>query len=200
MLLVVTGASGAGKSTALRHLEQVSWPQPVRCVDFDSVGVPARPDTSWRHRVTEHWVQQAIAAQNAGEHMLLCGQVPPGELLAVPSADQLSGLAVCALHCSPEVRTRRLLARGEDPSSIVHHNRFGEWFRAHCLDPTHMPEVIRVQSDVPMAWERWAGWRQGDPRWDATIIDTDHRSPTDVAEAAEAWARGILARGTPAGG
>lgn len=192
MLISLTGASGAGKSTVLRHLEGVSWSEAVRCVEFDSVGVPDGADTSWRHGTIEHWVQQAIAAEDRGEYLLLCGQVPPGELRAAPSAGRLSGIAICMLHCSPEERTERLLARGEDPASIVHHNRFGEWFHAHALDPTHMPEVIRVESDVPMAWERWAGWEHNDPRWAAEIIDTDQRTPTDVAESVEAWVRSVI--------
>lgn len=187
MLFSLTGASGAGKSTVLRHLESVSWPEPVRCVEFDSVGVPEGADASWRHGAIEHWVRQAIAAQDMGEHMLLCGQVPPGELVAAPSSDRLSGITICMLLCSPKERTTRLLGRGEDPTSIVHHNRFGDWLHAHTLDPTHMPEIIRVESDVPMVWERWAGMERDDPAWAAEIIDTDHKTSTDVAESVEAW-------------
>lgn len=192
MLFSLTGASGAGKSTVLAHLERVAWPEPLRCVEFDSIGVPDGADTAWRHGAVEHWVQQALLAEAAGVHMLLCGQVPIGELLAVPSTERLEGLAVCMLHCSPEVRTTRLLARGEDPSSIVHHNRFGEWFRSHTLDPTHAPEVIRVESATPMRWERWSAWEQGDPRWSAEIIDTDDLAPADVALEVEEWVRRTL--------
>lgn len=193
MLFSLSGASGAGKSTVLAHLDRVSWPEPVRCVEFDSIGVPDGADTVWRHGAVEHWVQQAVRAEDAGEHMLLCGQVPMGELLAAPSAERLERIAVCMLHCSPDVRTDRLLARGEDPASIVHHNRFGEWFHAHTLDPRHAPEVIRVETAVPMRWDRWADWDQGDPRWAAEIIDTDELAPAEVADAMEEWVRRMLA-------
>lgn len=187
MLFSLTGASGAGKSTVLAHLDTVSWPEPVRCVEFDSIGVLDGADTAWRHAAVEHWGQQALDAEAAGEHMLLCGQVPMGELLAAPSADRLDGIAVCMLHCAPAARTERLLARGEDPASIVHHNRFGEWFHAHTLDPQHALEVIRVESATPMRWDRWAEWERGDPRWTAEIIDTDELSPAEVAGAVEQW-------------
>ncbi|WP_223624886.1 AAA family ATPase [Microbacterium sp. EST19A] len=193
MLFSLTGASGVGKSTVLAHLDGVTWPEPVRCVEFDSIGVPDGADTAWRHGAVEHWVQQALQAQAAGEHMLLCGQVPMGELLAAPSADSLDDIAVCMLHCSPEVRTERLQARGEDPAAIVHHNRFGEWFRGHTLDPRHAPEVIRVESGVPMAWERWAEWERGDARWAAEIIDTDGLASEEVAGVVEEWVRRTLA-------
>lgn len=189
MLFSLTGASGAGKSTVLAHLAGTDWGASVRLVEFDSIGVPADADTAWRHGAIETWVQRALDAQDAGEHMLLCGQVPMGELLAAPSADRLDGVAVCLLDCTPEARTERLLRRGEDPGSIVHHNRFGEWFRAHTVDPQHAPEVIVVDSGPAMRWERWADARRGDPAWQAEIIDTDDATPEQTAARVEKWVR-----------
>jgi broad-specificity NMP kinase len=191
MLFSLTGASGAGKSTVLAHLEKVDWGVPIRCVEFDSIGVPDDADTAWRHGAIEHWVQQALDTEAAGAHMLLCGQVPMGELLAAPSADRLD-IAVCLLHCSTEVRSERLLRRGEHPDAIVHHNRFGEWFRAHTIDPTHAPEVIQVESAVPMAWSRWSDLGPGDERWQAEIIDTGPPTPAQVAGTVEEWVRARL--------
>ncbi|MBO0981646.1 hypothetical protein [Microbacterium sp. SD291] len=196
MLFSLTGASGAGKSTVLGHLQDVDWGVPIRTVEFDSIGVPDDADTAWRHGAIEHWVQQAIEAESDGAHLLLCGQVPMGELLAAPSADRLDGIAVCMLHCSPGVREHRLLDRGEDPAAIVHHNRFGEWFRAHTLDPAHAPEVIRVPSTVAMQWSRWDGIEAGDPRWRAAIVDTDSLYPDEVARIVEQWLRRELAEGS----
>jgi len=189
MLFSLTGASGAGKSTVLAFLARVEWGAAIRCVEFDSIGVPSDADTAWRHGAIETWVQSALDAQDAGEHMLLCGQVPMGELLAAPSADRLEGIAVCMLDCSPEVRSERLLRRGEDPGSIVHHNRFGEWFRAHTLDPLHAPEVIIVDGGPAMRWERWADARRGDLSWQAEIIDTDDVTPEETAALVERWVR-----------
>ncbi len=193
MLFSVTGASGAGKSTVLAQLGDADWGADVECLEFDSIGVPAGADTAWRHEAIEAWVQRAIERQEHGTHLVLCGQVPMGELLAAPSADRLEGIAVCVLHCSPEVRSLRLLARGEDPAAIVHHNRFGEWFLAHTLDPTHAPEVIRVPSRVPMRWSRWADVAPGDPRWHAEVIDTDALTPEQTALRVEEWVRHGLA-------
>lgn len=153
MLLSVTGASGVGKSTVLAALEQSGELGPdVTCVEFDSIGVPEGADTAWRHGATEEWVRFAIEEQDAGRHVLLAGQVPPGELLAAPSADRLDGIAVCVLHFSSEVQEARLVGRGEPADSLFHHLRFGAWFGAHARDPQHAPEVVRVETR-----RRWSG-------------------------------------------
>lgn len=190
----LTGASGAGKSTLLERLQHVDWGVPVSCVEFDSIGVPEGADTAWRHGAIEQWVQRALAEQAEGRHMLLCGQVPMGELLAAPSADQLDGIAFCVLDCSPDSRRERLRARGWPEDGLIHHVRFGEWFVAHAQDPQHAPDVITVDSGVPMRWDRWADWRAGDPRWNATIINTDEHSIDETAALVESWVRAELER------
>lgn len=204
MLLSVTGASGAGKSTALLALTRAFAREPLICVEFDSVGVPEEivhstgaDGTSWRHQTIEHWVQRAVAEQRAGRDLVLCGQVPVGELLAVPSAELLDGIAACLLHCSPEVRRQRLIGRGEDLDMLEAHLSFGEWFYRHMTDPTHMPEVITVNGAIPMHWERWADWHAGDPRWLFEVIDTDTLTPEQTAERVLVWARETLSGHRP---
>lgn len=195
MLLSLTGASGAGKSILLARLAQVDWPHPIACVEFDSIGVPADAGTAWRHGAIEHWVQRARDEQERGGHLLLCGQVPIGELLAAPSADLLDGIAVCVLHCAPESRRERLRERGWPEDEIVHHLRFGEWFLGHSQDPAHQPEVIRTDSSVPMRWDRWEDWRRGDPRWQPRMVDTDALTPDQAAQEVEAWVNESIVQG-----
>jgi hypothetical protein len=193
VLLSVTGVSGAGKSASLAALTYAFAEAPVTCEEFDSVGVPADADTAWRHGVVEHWVRHALTEQRQGRHMVLCGQVAMGELLAAPTADKLDGIAACVPHCSPDVRRDRLLARGDGPSRLDDHVAFGEWFRRHAADPRHMPHVIRVASPVGMRWERWGGWDADDPRWTFEVIDTDDLTREQAAERVVAWARATLA-------
>ena len=194
MLLSLSGASGAGKSTALEALKAIDLPERVECVEFDSIGVPSGADTAWRHSAVEYWVQRAVAAQASATHLVLCGQIPLGELLAAPSADRLDGISMLVLHCSPDVRSARLRGRGEPEGSLVHHVRFGEWFYRHTLDPTHEPGVIRVDSATPMRWDRWENWQKGDARWSARILDTDSLGRGQVARQVESWVREALPR------
>lgn len=200
MLLLVTGASGAGKSMVLPALERVEWPSRVRCAEFDSIGVPPDADTAWRHGAIESWVRRALDAQAAGEHLVLCGQVPLGELLAAPSAELVDGVAVCTLDCSPTVREQRLRGRGDPAETIPHHVAFGEWFRGHMADPRFHPEVVRLDSSATMRWERWERWQKGDPRWAAETIVTDQLTPAEVAQRVTEWALSALThrdRGVP---
>jgi energy-coupling factor transporter ATP-binding protein EcfA2 len=59
VLLLVTGASGSGKSTILAALTGRFAPERVTCAEFDSAGVPTGADTGWRHGTVERWVQHA---------------------------------------------------------------------------------------------------------------------------------------------
>ncbi|MCK6066110.1 MULTISPECIES: hypothetical protein [Microbacterium] len=197
MLLLVTGASAAGKSTTLAALADAARGLPLECAEFDSVGVPPDADTAWRHAAVEQWVQRAVSLQTSGVHLVLFGQVPMGELLAAPSADRLDAIEVCLLHCSAAVRAERLRRRGYAEADIVHHIRFGEWFLRHTLDPADGAEVIRLDNATGMRWGRWADWSKGDPRWAAEVIGTDALQPREVATRVEAWVREAVTRARP---
>jgi len=198
VLLLVTGASGSGKSTMLVALGDRFPGERVTCAEFDSIGVPAGADTAWRHDAVERWIQRAIGEQLQGRHMILFGQVPVGELLAAPSAVRLDGIAACLLHCSPATRCERLIARGKSEDELSDHLAFGQWFYRHMADPTYQPEVIKVQSGVPMRWDRWSDWKARDRRWSFEVGDTDALTPGQTADRVAVWAEATLTGGLPA--
>ena len=68
LLLLVTGASGSGKSAALAALAERFPVETVTCAEFDSIGVPAGADNAWRHGAVERWVQHALVEQFQGRH------------------------------------------------------------------------------------------------------------------------------------
>lgn len=186
MLLLLTGASGVGKSTVRRLLANELEPA-VRAVELAQVvEIPARVDLGWRQRSVERVVQAALVEQKAGRHLLLAGDpVPPGEVLAAPSANRLDGFAACLLDCARAEHERRLLARGDPAELLPHHLAFAEWMRNHARDPGHRVEVI-AGGWPEMRWERL-------PRsWDIEEVDTTDLSPADVAARVLAWARGVL--------
>ena len=153
MFLLVSGASGAGKSTARRLVAGELEPE-VECVELhDVVPMPSVPTLAWRQRATEAVVCHALKLQEDGRHVLLAGDpVAAGEVLAAPSADRLDGIAVCLLDVDRDTQAARLLARGDDPALLVHHVAFAEWMRAHAADPHQGPRCCR-----PTVGSRCAG-------------------------------------------
>ena len=199
MFLLVTGASGAGKSTARRAVARRLSPD-VECVElYDVVAVPAVPDIVWRQRATEAVVQRALELQARGRHLLLSGDpVAAGEVLAAPSAVGLDRVAVCLLDVSPEAQATRLTHRGDDPSLLPYHQAFAEWMRGHARDPRHMPHVLSMNGWEAMRWDRWNAMDPIDGNWGMEVLDTSLLTAAQVADEILTWCRRALCGEAPA--
>ena len=193
MFLLITGASGAGKSTVRRRVAK-DFADVLEATELAQLGVTPQWNLSWRHEMVERVVQQAIRAQRQGKHFLLCGDpVPPGEVHAAPSSDQLEGgLEVCLLDIQEAEQRRRLMARGDDPGLLHRHVAFADWMREHVADPRIRPEVIMQDAWDEMQWERWLSAES--PPWTSHVIDTTDRDPDEVCALASTWIRDALAR------
>lgn len=110
-ILVVTGASGAGKTAGVSALETMALPG-VRCFHFDSIGVPDAATMErdyggaegWQAAMTRRWMVR-LAGEPA-EVVVLDGQTRPSYVRAAPVADVPTRILL--LDCSPEERARRL--------------------------------------------------------------------------------------------
>src|SRR5258708_26373041 len=79
MFLLVTGASGVGKSTVRRLLE-AEFAEVLETAELATLGDTPQWTLAWRHRMVERMVRRALAVQRAGKHFLLCGDpAPPGD-------------------------------------------------------------------------------------------------------------------------
>jgi hypothetical protein len=196
MFLLVTGASGVGKST-VRQLIEPEFAEVLEAAELAALGETPEWNVAWRQRMVERVVRRALAVEREGKHFLLCGDpIPPGEVLAVPSAGQLEQLAVCLLDASPESQRSRLAARGDDSSLIHHHIAFADWMRHHVTDHRYRPEVILQDSWSDMRWDRWMRDDQIALPWSSHVIDTSHRSPVEVSRLVATWIREQVAAGT----
>lgn len=119
MFLLVTGASGAGKSTVRRAIARELSPA-IECVELsDVVRMPGVADLAWRQQATEVVVERALELQAEGRHLLLSGDpVAAGEVLAAPSAAELAAVAVCLLDVTADAQSERLADRGDDPRLV----------------------------------------------------------------------------------
>ena len=198
MLFVLTGSSCSGKSTAARHCGRI---ERLAVHDFDEVGVPSTADVAWRQAALEEWLGRVLAEQARGVDVLLTCQSPLGEVLAVPSATELDGIAVALLEVDDRTRWIRLERRDPGKWDVEAKRAFigwARWHRAHAEDPQAAPEVIVDGSNPGMAWERWASWTREDPRWQTELIDTTDVHVTRTAGDVRNWiarSRGLHEQG-----
>lgn len=188
MLFKLTGSSCSGKTTlAYAAADRI---RQIVVHDFDELGVPEGADLRWRHRMTEMWVRRALEYQDRGIDVLLTGQSPLGELLAVPSAPLLNGIAVCLVDVADDVRRVRLAERDPgrwDSPAVDAFLGWAAWHRKHALDPRHRPDVIIDNSWLEMAWHRWTNWHADDPRWRTQLLDTTDQPVTESVDLVERW-------------
>ncbi|HEY4096381.1 MAG TPA: hypothetical protein VGM33_12755 [Baekduia sp.] len=195
MFLLITGASGAGKSTVRAMVDQELSPL-VECVELTHVlPLSAPPTLVWRQQATEAAVRRAVELQAEGRHLLLAGDpVAAAEVVAAPSAPSLDAIAVCLLDLSPDAQATRLAHRGDDPALLHHHHAFAEWMRRHADDPLHMTNVISTGAWEQMRWERLSDLGSD---WQMTTIDTTDMTRPAVADEVLGWCRQALEGRTP---
>jgi hypothetical protein len=186
-MMLVTGASGAGKSTVRQAVAPSLAPATV-CIELRDVAAPpARPTLAWRQRAAEAAVRLALDLQARGRHLLLAGDpVAAAEVVAAPSAPELAGIAACLLDVSPGAQAARLDARGDDPALLRHHQAFAEWMRAHAGDPRHNLHVLSTGGWDAMRWDRLS---RPDLEWRMETIDTTDRPVDEVAADVVGWCR-----------
>ncbi|MFJ4188482.1 hypothetical protein [Kitasatospora sp. NPDC089509] len=189
MLLKLTGSSGAGKTTlAFAVADRLDG---IVVHEFDEVGVPDPPfPPHWRSRMTERWVRRALEYQAAGVDLLLSGNTPLGELLAVPSAPLLDGIAVCLIDVGDPVRRDRIAARDGgrwDEAATDAFCGWAAWHRGHARDPRFRPDVITEDGWPEMAWHRWTAWTAEDPRWRTGLVDTTGQPLARSVDQVERW-------------
>ena len=197
MLLLVSGASGAGKTTA-RVIASKELDDRFEHVELWHLGpIPDVPTVAWRQQQVEVAVQRAIALEGDGRHLLLAGDpIPLGEALAAPSADRID-IAGLLLDIDETAHRARLAERQDPPELLPLHLGFADWMRHHAVDPTYVPEAVTNDAWPEMRWERWVGRSDLDGRWGMSVIDTSDRDPFEVGAAVAAWCREAVAGDAP---
>ena len=195
MLLLVTGASGVGKST-VRAIVAAKLSPVVECVELlDLTSAPMAMTQSWRQQTAEIAVRRAVELQAGGRHLLLAGDpVPAAEVAAAPSAPRLEAIAVCLLDATPDAQAQRLAARGDPPDLLPHHQAFAEWMRGQATDPLHMTHVVSASGWEEMRWDRL---KRLSAEWRMHTIDTTSMVATEVADAVLDWCRRAIAGEAP---
>jgi dephospho-CoA kinase len=159
-ILIVTGASGVGKTSAVRALEARSCPN-VACFYFDSIGVPT-PELierdfgsgeRWQADATDRWIMRLVTEGNSRTVNVLEGSTRPSFVAAALARASHARSQVVLLDCDASVRQARLAARGDG-------------------------ELATHQMDCWAAYLRGQADALGLP-----VIDSSQRAAEDVAEA-----------------
>jgi len=175
-IVVVTGASGAGKTATVAALATRAI-MGVRCFHFDSIGVPTPEEMERDHGGPEQWQAQAtaqwltrLAGLDADVRVaVLDAQTRPSTVLGPTGTHPSWNAHVVLLDCSPEVRRRRL--RG----------------------PRGRPELATARMDS------WAAYLRGQA--DALglcVIDTTDLTVAEAAQHLEAIVQRVASPDAPA--
>ena len=176
-ILVVTGASGAGKSATVSALEARGIPA-VHCSYFDSIGVPTIEvmdrdyggGEAWQAAATATWLARLGNLSEDVRVAVLDGQTRPSFVFAAAARAAPATVHVVLLDCSADVRAARL--RG----------------------PRQQPELANVRMD------HWAAYLRGQA--DALklpVIDTSLLTLTEATEQLEAIVWRLIEPDAPAG-
>jgi hypothetical protein len=118
-LYFVIGASGSGKTSAVRELENARLPN-VRTFFFDSIGVPSSQEMitgwgsgeNWQRAKTIEWVAR-IKPELETSIAILDGQTRPQFILDACEIHCLTSYSIILIHCSDGIRRSRLFGRGQ---------------------------------------------------------------------------------------
>lgn len=171
-ILVVTGASGAGKTASVRALDARAVPG-IRCFHFDTIGVPSPEEMErdhgggeqWQASATAEWLARLGGLPDDVRVAVLDGQTRPSFVFASAARATPRHVHVVLLDCDPSVRAARL--RG----------------------PRGQPELATDRMD------HWAVYLRGQAdALNVPVIDTSELAVSDVAERLAAMAQEIAAR------
>lgn len=163
-LFVITGASGAGKTTLC--LELVSR-LAAECVvlESDVLWGPEfdKPEDNYR-RFRDVWLRLAKNVSQTGRPVVLCGTAVPDQLEVSPERRYFTAVHYLALVCDDAVLARRLQDRpgwrqSAAPELVEKMRAFNGWLRDN-RDRTTPPMTVLDTTDLTVAEtvERAAEW------------------------------------------
>jgi hypothetical protein len=170
-ILVVTGASGAGKTAAVQALDARAIPG-VQCFHFDSIGVPTAEvmerdhggGEQWQATATAEWLARLGGLPESVRVAVLDGQTRPSFVFGAAARTAPRTAHVVLLDCSSDVRAARL--RGV----------------------RQQPELASVRMD------QWAAYLRGQADvLGLTVIDTSLLTVAEAADRLEEIVRRLIA-------
>ena len=169
-LLIVSGASGAGKSSVLRHL--TGRLDPVVVMEADILWRPEfnTPEDNYR-AFCETWLRVCKNISQSGRPVVLfgAGMGVPENIEPCVERRYFAGVHYLALVCEDEVLAERLRSRPQ-------------WRK--CDDPAY------IEADVQ--FNRWFKERGSQQEPEIELLDTTGISVEETAQQVAEWIRGKI--------
>jgi hypothetical protein len=136
-VLVVTGASGAGKTTLVRALEATAAPGVV-CHHFDSIGVPSAEEMirdhgsgeGWQRAMMHTWMRRLRDSGPSVRAAVLDAQTRPSVVREAFAAAGIRRGGIVLVDCLPDVRRARLVnERGQPELATVQMDMWSAYLR-----------------------------------------------------------------------
>ena len=116
-LVILTGASGSGKTAIAREIE-ANHPE-IAVFRFDSIGVPSpeimatyghgyQPGGAWQRAMTLRWFEQISPVLKSGQRVLFEGQMRIAFVQEALDAQGITGARIICIECDDATRTARL--------------------------------------------------------------------------------------------
>ena len=161
-ILVVTGASGAGKTAAVHAIEARALTG-VRCFYFDSIGVPSAEvmqrdfggGDKWQAHATAEWLARLDALSADVRVAVLDGQTRPSVVFEAARASR-GDVHVVLLDCSAKTRSERLRGpRGQPELANGRMNKWAAYLRGQA-DALRLPVVDTTALTIDEVADRLA--------------------------------------------
>lgn len=162
----ISGVSGVGKSSTIKHLKESLKSEKYDIRDFDERGVPDGGGLEWLNSETRHWLD--IAKHNAKNrrHTIICGFVNPELFKDVYEKYRDISYELILLHAKEGTIESRLRKRHSTQESIKEIERAsGQSFDDFIKNSTGFaPELKKI-------FEQYG----------YNIISTDNKEPEEVS-------------------
>ena len=113
-ILVLTGASGAGKTTLTLKLDQLAIPG-VKGINCDRIKVEREHSTDPQADILRYWISQLSQPETEIELAVLDTQIRPQRALEVLSEATIDHAQIVLVDCEPTKRNARLHAARAQP-------------------------------------------------------------------------------------
>jgi RNase adaptor protein for sRNA GlmZ degradation len=125
-LVVLTGASGAGKTTIAQRIEAMRLPNHVT-LHFDSIGIPSpdemrnrygidpQPGGGWQRAMTQEWMKRIRPIVDLGNSVLFEGQMRISFIIAALAGTPMDRVRVFLVDCDDRTRIDRLSVNRMQP-------------------------------------------------------------------------------------